>query len=273
MFQALLGGLASSYMSGALLGFGRISAAARIAGGRQPDFQQLMAEVGRNGKMQVELADLKHLEKTMREVAPEMFGQFKRDARKVGKPAVNEMRRTFRKINSRGPIWNKRNRGGRFYDSMYSSYVSNISWYQTKFQTGAKGIDVNYKNRRAGADLSRLRSGSDGTIGIVRIRVKSPAYIMADITGRGKRRQGTGSLSREYRIHAFGQTPYVTRRHRVNAENVQKWIGALNSGQGAAGSASRYAYPTMEKHAPKFAANVTTLLNGTIAELNRRMSA
>ena len=273
MLQALLGGLASSYMSGALLGFGRISAASRIAGGRQPDFQQLMAEIGRNGKVQVELADLKNLEKTMRDVAPEMFGQFKRDARKVGKPAVNEMRRTFRKINSRGPIWNKRNRGGRFYDSMYSSYVSNISWYQTKFQTGSKGIDVNYKNRRAGADLSKLRAGSDGTLGIVRIRVKSPAYIMADITGRGRKRTASGALSREYRIHAFGQSPYITRRHRVNAESVQKWIGALNGGQGSSGPASRYAYPTMEKHAPQFAANVSTLLNTTITELNRRMSA
>ena len=157
---------------------------------------------------------------------------------------------------------------------MYSSYVSNISWYQTKFATGRRGIDVNYKNRKRGADLTRLRNGSDGTLGIVRIAVKSPAFIMADITGRGNKRQATGSLSREYRIHAFGQSPYVMRRHKVNAENVQKWISALNNGKSRlSGKPSRYAYPTLEKHSPAFAKNVTGVLNSTITELNRRLAA
>jgi hypothetical protein len=97
---------------------------------------------------------------------------------------------------------------------------------------------------------------------------------MADITGRGSKRKATGSLSREYRIHAFGQSPYVTRRHKVNAQNVQNWIDALNGGKARlSGKPSRYAYPTLEKHGPKFAENVTSVLNTTITELNRRLAA
>jgi hypothetical protein len=236
------------------------------------DFNNLYVQMLRDTKAGIELKDLKHLEATLKEVAPDLFRGFQRGLTKVGRPAANEMRKTFKKIGEKGPIWKPR--PNRFYDSMYSSYVSNISWYQTKFATGRKGIDVNYKNRKKSADFSKLRSGSDGTLGIVRIAVKSPAYIMADITGRGSKRKATGSLSREYRIHAFGQSPYVTRRHKVNAQNVQNWIDALNGGKARlSGKPSRYAYPTLEKHGPKFADNVTSVLNSTITELNRRLAA
>lgn len=271
MLQVLLGGLAGSYIRGAMLAYNGVAGGlkqAQVPG----NFNNLYVKMLQDTKAGIELKDLKHLEATLKEVAPEMFRDFQRGLTKIGAPAANEMRKTFRKIGERGPVWKQR--PNRFYDSMYSSYVSNISWYQTKFATGRKGIDVNYKNRKKGADLSKLRTGSDGTLGIVRVVVKSPAYIMADITGRGTKRKATGALSREYRIHAFGQSPYVMRRHKVNAENVQKWIGALNSGKAKlSGKPSRYAYPTLEKHGPKFAENVTGVLNSTITELNRRLAA
>lgn len=271
MLQAVLGGLASSYARGALLAFNGLSGGMKQAG-VPADFNNLYVKMLRETKAGIELKDLKHLEKTLREVAPKMFRDFQRNMTKVGRPAAMEMRKTFKKIDDKGPIWKQRK--GRFYDSMYSSYVSNISWYQTKFATGRKGIDVNYKNRKKSADFSKLRAGSDGTLGIVRIAVKSPAYIMADITGRGNKRKSTGTLSREYRIHAFGQSPYITRRHKVNAQNVQTWINALNGGQAKmSGTPSRYAYPTVIKHAPKFAENVSNVLNSTITELNRRLAA
>lgn len=276
MIAGVLGGLAGSYASGARAGIQGMLGAFAKGNVVAPNFNALYAQVMTRGNVAVELKDLKHLEKQLLEVAPELMRKFKTGATAVGRPAANEMRKTFRKIDARGPLWNKRkNRGNRVYDSMYSSYVSNISWYQTKFQTGRKGIDVNYKNRKAGTDLQKLRLGRDGTLSIVRILVKSPAYVMADISGRGSKRKATGSLSREYRIHAFGQAPYTVRRHRVNATSVQKWLQALNGGQGAmdGGRPSRYAYPTMRKHAPQFAKNVTKLLEGTIAELNKRMAS
>ena len=276
MIAGVLGGLAGSYASGGRAAIQGMLGAFAKGNVVAPNFNALYAQVMTRGNVAVELKDLKHLEKQLLEVAPELMRKFKTGATAVGRPAANEMRKTFRKIDARGPLWNKRkNRGNRVYDSMYSSYVSNISWYQTKFQTGRKGIDVNYKNRKAGTDLQKLRLGRDGTLSIVRILVKSPAYVMADISGRGSKRKATGSLSREYRIHAFGQAPYTVRRHKVNATSVQKWLQALNGGQGAmdGGRPSRYAYPTMQKHAPQFAKNVTKLLEGTIAELNKRMAS
>lgn len=276
MLQAVLGGLSASYLRGALTSFSALSGGMKQVG-VAADFNNLYVKMLKDTKAGIELKDLKHLEKTLRDVAPELFNEFKRDAAKIGRPAVNEMRRTFRKIDSRGPLADRRkkNTGNRFYDSMYSSYVSNISWYHTKFTNSRKSIDVNYKNRKAGTDFAKLRNGSDGTLGIVRIAIKSPAYIMADITGRGNKRKGTGSLSREYRIHAFGKGPYVTRRHRINANNVQGWIRALDKGEAVmkSGKPSRYAYPTLEKHSGKFAADVTNVLNKTITELNKKLAA
>jgi hypothetical protein len=275
VLQALLGSLAPFYMRGAMMGYQGMSQAFKTGNVVAPNFNNLYAEVMRNGKVSVELKDLKNLEKVLREVAPDLATGFKRNIKKVGNPARDEMRKTFRKIDKRGPLWNKRgNRPGRTYDSMYSSFVSNISWYQTRFQTGNKGIAVNYKNRKAASDLAKLKRGTDGTLSIVRILVKPPAYVMADISGRGTRRKATGTLSREYRIHAFGQVPHIMRRHKVNAESVQKWIEALGSGQNKISSRpSRYAYPTLEKHSTVFAQNVTTILNSTITELNRRMGS
>lgn len=282
MAIGILGGLSSAYASGAAAGFQSIMGAFQKGNVVAPNFNALYAKVMSEGKVSVELKDLKDLERRLLEVAPELSRKFRSGASAVGRPAANEMRKTFRKIDAKGPIFGRRKeqpsgkRGGkgRTYDSMYSSYVSNISWYQTKFQTGRKGIDVNYKNRRAGSDLQKLKVGRDGTLSIVRILVKPPAYVMADISGRGSRRKSTGSLSREYRIHAFGQAPYTVRRHKVNATSVQAWIRALGSGQGVMKNrGSRYAYPTMQKHAPAFARNVTNLLNSTIAELNKRMAS
>lgn len=275
MAIGVLGGLAGAYVSGARAGLQSMLGAFAKGNVVAPNFNALYAKVMSEGTVSVELKDLKDLEKRLLEVAPELSRKFKAGAAAVGRPAANEMRKTFRKIDARGPLWNKRkNRGNRVYDSMYSSYVSNISWYQTKFATGRKGIDVNYKNRKASSDLQKLKVGKDGTLSIVRILVKPPAYVMADITGRGSRRKATGTLSRQYRIHAFGQAPYTVRQHKVNAESVQKWIQALGSGQGVLKNrGSRYAYPTMQKHAPAFARNVTRLLDSTIAELNKRMAS
>lgn len=282
MAIGVLGGLAGAYVSGARAGLQGIMGAFAKGNVVAPNFNALYAKVMSEGTVSVELKDLKDLEKRLLEVAPELSRKFKAGAAAVGRPAANEMRKTFRKIDARGPLADRRKikpsgkRGGkgRTYDSMYSSYVSNISWYQTKFQTGRKGIDVNYKNRKASSDLQKLKVGKDGTLSIVRILVKPPAYVMADITGRGSRRKSTGSMSREYRIHAFGQAPYTVRKHRVNATSVRTWIQALGRGQGAMKSrGSRYAYPTMQKHAPAFARNVTRLLDSTIAELNKRMAS
>jgi len=277
VIAGVLGGLAGSYASGGRAAIQGMLGAFAKGNVVAPNYNALYAQIMSNTKVGVELKDLKNLEKQLLEVAPELMRKFKTGAIAVGRPAANEMRKTFRKIDARGPLWARRGdkRNNRVYDSMYSSYVSNISWYQTKFHTGRKGIDVNYKNRKAGTDLQKLRLGKDGTLSIVRILVKSPAYVMADISGRGSKRKATGSLSREYRIHAFGQSPYTVRRHRVNATSVNKWLQALNSGQGAmdGGRPSRYAYPTVKKHAPQFAKNVTKLLEGTIAELNKRMAS
>lgn len=271
-YQALMGGLAGLFMRGAATGYGAVNGAARGFGIKIGDFNNLMDLGTSDNKAVVELADLRALEEALKDVGPNFHRKFKRDARKVGEPARDAVRQTFRGISYFGPL-GPPNRPGRRFDKFATSELGRLSWYNSRMMNEKKSIDVNYKNRREGKALADLQAAKDGTISIVRVRVMAPAYIMADMAGKsGKAKQMSGALTRPYRINLFGKG-FVTRQHRINSENVDNWIDNLNSKSRGKlqGSPSRYAWPTMEKHAPKFREDASKLLNESIAMLNRRM--
>jgi hypothetical protein len=220
----------------------------------------------------MQLANLQDLERQLKEIGPEVLRQFKKDTKRVGKPAVTAVRKSFRDIGNRGPLGGPR-RWGRIYDRMYTRR-GHLNWQASNKIGGRSGIDVNYKNRKEGKALADLKAARDGTVSIVRIRVRAPAYIVADMAGKsGKAAKTTGTLSREYQINLFGKG-VVTRSHRVNAGNVNNWIGALNSrAKGGASEPSRYAYPAVEKHKDEFRQNVTVILRDAVAKINRRLQS
>jgi hypothetical protein len=141
------------------------------------------------------------------------------------------------------------------------------------------GVDVNYKNRSEGKALSQLRSARDGTISIVRLMVKAPALIVADMAGKSNSaRLGAGRLVSEYQTNLFGRgVVQATERMRMTTpareEARTKWLQALdrNAHNRRQNKASRYAWPTMEKYMAKHKVNAASLMNRTIAELNKRM--
>lgn len=268
----MLRGLGTSYLQGALTGYRMVNGPARANNINIGDFRRLQVQMASNLAASLEINDLKDLEKQMREIAPAMYHKFRRDQRKLGEPAKDAVQRTFKNVNQNGPLKGPK-RPGRRYDKMATSQLGRLSWYSSKLMAQDKAIDVNYKNRKARSDFAKIKNGADGTLSIVRVRVLAPAYVVADMAGKtGKASKPTGTLTREYSINLFGKG-IVTRDHRINSENVENWLRQLDSkaSNRGQGNPSRYGWPTMEKHSPKYRANASKLLNETIAILNQRM--
>lgn len=270
--QALLGGMGASYLRGAFSGHRMVSSAASAHNINIGDFNQLQVQMGKNLAASVSITDFKDLEKQLRLIAPELLTKLRRDQKKLGEPARDAVQRTFKNINQSGPLKGPKRKGRRF-DKMATSELGRLSWYSSKIISQDKAIDVHYKNRNASRDFAKIKNGADGTLSLVRVRIRAAAYIVADMAGKsGRATQASGTLSREYTINLFGKG-IVTRRHKISNDNVENWIRTLNSNASNRGQngPSRYGWPTMEKHAPKYRADTSKLLNQTIAMLNQRM--
>lgn len=264
--------IGTSYLTGALAGFGSVNGPARAAGINIGDFRNLQVQMASNMAASVSISDLKDLEKQLREIAPKMYQKLRRDIKRLGVPARDEVRKTFKQVNAFGPLGQPK-RPGRTFDKMATSELGRLSWYSSRIMTQSRAIDVSYKNRNAAKDFQKIKNGADGTLSLVRVMVKAPAYIVADMAGKTlSAARPTGTLSRQYTINLFGRGE-VTRRHRINSDNVENWLRAMDSKASNKGEnkPSRYAWPAIEDHMPTYRANTSKLLNETIRQLNQRM--
>jgi hypothetical protein len=250
----------------------RAAQVAYLATGAKGNYNDLSSGGGSNGdKGTLQISNLAALERELKNIGPQVLRQFKSEAKKVGKPAVTAVRKTFRDVGSRGPLGAPK-RWGRLYDRMYTRN-GRISWTEARRTGGRSGIDVNYKNRKEGKALSDLKAARDGTVSIVRVRVRAPAYVVADIAGKSNSATRAGGLTKPYKINAFGKG-IITRQHTIDPYNVNNWLNKLNSNaKGGAAKPSRYAYPAIEKHTPKFQANMQAVLRGAVAKVNRRLES
>jgi hypothetical protein len=278
----IFGGLVQTYLRAALVGFGNVRAVAagkRIAIGNFAALSILKLD---NRSAGFEVSDFLDLENQLKALGPEAIKQFRNKAKFIGEPARDAIERAFHNINGFGPLGPPKakataHRSGniRTYDRMSTSDRGHLSWINARTMSNRKAIQLNYKNRNAQRDFFKVQQGQDGALSIVRVRITAPAYIVADMAGKsGRARKGTGELSREYQINLFGRG-VVTRRHRVNEDNVDNWIRALNSSASAKqkSSPSRYAWPTMLKYQPRHREKASKLLNETITMLNQRMQS
>lgn len=233
----------------------------------QADFNQLYNKAISDTKGGLEFKDLKNLEKVLKEVEPALYAKFKRDSKKLADPAKRAVQKAFTSVNRAGPLGPVK-RPGRKYDKMATN-LGRLSWASSRSKRSV--IDANFKQPKAQPFGKGVLAG-DKTISLVRIRVRGASYIMADMAGKSnKARKRTGQLSREYQINLFGKM-VVTRRHKVNADNVSNWIDRLNtSGSVLQGHPSRYAWPALERHAKDYQKNFSALVNDVIIETNRKL--
>jgi hypothetical protein len=282
LIAGIFSSLYATYLRGAATGFGNVRAVAsgkRIAIG---NFAALSIFKMDNRSAGFEVSNFIDLENQLKALGPEAIKQFRAKAKFIGEPARNAIERAFHNINGFGPLGPPKarataHRSGnlRTYDRMSTSDRGHLSWINARTMGANKAIQLNYKNRNAQKDFFKIRQGQDGALSIVRVKITAPAYIVADMAGKSNRaRKGTGELSREYQINLFGRG-VVTRRHKVNEDNVDNWIRALNSSASAKqkSSPSRYAWPTMLKYQPRHREKASKLLNETITMLNQRMQS
>jgi hypothetical protein len=268
-------------MVGAATGFGKVSSYGDVGS------YDLARVLGTNGnKGSIEMTDMAALERKLKEVAPELFLKLKREARKIGVPARNDIRDAFSLVGPGGPLgprkpnennsWSTREANSRrYYDGFNTLNGDNgrLSWYNNYFSINTSaGVDVNYKNRNANRNLSNLKLGKDGELSIVRVRVKKAPLILADMAGRGGNSMYSQGRyqTRPYQIDLFGRG-IVTRTHKINATNSKTFVQNLSKAKGRGSEkGSRYAYPAFIKHQPTHRKNVDKLINMVVLETNRR---
>lgn len=256
--------------------------ATKIAGLRNNvnigDFNALEILQTSTGAAGIDIANLTDLQQTLKDVAPELYRKLNRDLKKVGQPAQEKVQEAYRQINSNGPLGGpQKGRANRTYDRMANSEIGRLSWVNSKTLNPKAAVSLNFRNRNKARDLAYLRSGKDATLSIVRVSVNAPAFVLADIAGSGN---GSGAIpagqrTRKYQINLFGRG-IITRDHVMTQKRINqiwnKWIPALNDKKKPP-KASRYAWPAVDDHMPKYLRNTEAVLNPVIAELNRRMSS
>lgn len=277
LLASLFGSIQRSYLSGAARGWAGTSAKSTITIGNFNALTELNAS---NSKATVSLADLKALEQQLKEFGPDALKRFKRNARQLGTPARDALRSVYRSVGIAGPL-GRPNRPGRRYDKMATNYNHARLSYERGFvvANSSRGIDVNYKNRSEGKALQQLKTAQDGTISIVRLLVKAPAFIVADMAGKSNRKRMNSGVVREYTTNLFGG-PRVVATEKMRAvtparvEARTKWLQALDrqAHNRRQNKASRYAWPTMEKYMAKHKINAAALINQVILETNKKLA-
>ena len=271
LLASLLGSVARSYLAGAARGW--------AMGGAAGTFNAATELNMSDAKASVSFTDFKALERELKKFGPDSYKKFKRDARKVGTPARDALRSVFRSVGIAGPLGRPR-RPGRRYDKMATEYGRARLSYERGFVVvnSSRGIDVNYKNRSEGKALRQLQMAQDGTLSIVRLLVKAPAFIVADMAGKSNKARLYSGEVRDYKTNLFGRgvvqaTPAMRQVTPRRVEARTKWLQELDrqAHNRRQNEASRYAWPTMEKYMSKHKINVASLLNEVIAETNKKL--
>lgn len=271
--MALLGAMQAAFAAGFAHNAGTMASLVNKGGMAAPNFNQLYVKAINDVKGGLNIKDLQNLQKVLNQFEPGLYNKFVKQAKKLGDPARKKVNEAFRKVDAKGPLGGPK-RKGRTYDRMYTINGrpgTPISWQGARAKRNA--VDINYKARstnavnRAIASQARM-TAKDKTLSIIRVRVRAPGYIIADLAGSGRVRKTTGTLTRQYSINLFGKG-VVVRSHKVNADNVNNWIEHLNN----KGKPSRYAWPAFIAHGKDYRTDVANLVNEYVVEANRRQKS
>lgn len=274
--SALLGGASQSYLRGAVTGWSNIRATGIKAGINIGDFREASVIPTGTGAAGIEITNLDAIRRELRLAAPNLYRKLNRDLKKIGVPAQEKVYEAYKSISQPGPLGPPR-RKGRVYDRFATSEIGRLSWINSKTLSPKKAVELNFKNRNKARDWANIKQGKDGTLSIVRIMVKAPAFVVADVAGNsGAGRLPQNALVRDYRTNLFGkgeiQATENMRRFTSARRNAvwQDWIGALDDRRRAP-QASRYGWPAVDKHMPKYRQDTAEVLNQVIAQINLRM--
>lgn len=212
-----------------------------------------MSRAGFVGPNDYSVTDIRELQRRLKSIDPKLRTQLVRDAKEAGKPVQTAIKTAVTAVTplsgmSRGRLnWNGSvDAKGRIHK--------------------ADDVKLEFRTRS---------SGKSNTTSLVRVRVASPAVVMADMAGKSGRFMGAGfrgtGLTREYAYKGG------TRRHRVDGSGIKnpkhnykfaRQGDALLSNLG--GSASRYAWPAAERQIPAVRTKIEALLRKAYDDINRK---
>lgn len=212
-----------------------------------------MSKAGLVGANDYSVTEIRELQRRLKSINPELRRQLVRDAKKAGEPAQSAIKSAIAQVTPLSGMTRGR-----------------LNWNSS---VDAKGKA--HKPTDVKLEFRTRSSGRSDTTSLVRIKVASPAVVMADMAGRsgnfmGKGYRGTG-LTREYAYKGG------TRRHRVDGNGIknpnrpykyQRQGDSLLANLG--GRASRYVWPAAESKIPAIKAEIETILKKAYSDINRK---
>lgn len=198
-----------------------------------------MSRAGMVGSNDYSVTEIRELQRRLKSIDPKLRTQLVRDAKEAGKPVQSAVKSAIAGVTPLSGMTRGR-----------------LNWNSS---IDAKGIahpaqDVKLQFRTRSTGRSNVTS-------LVRVRVGSPAVVMADMAGRSGRFLDAGykgsGRTREY--------PYKggSRTHRVNGQG-RAMIRNLG------GSASRYVWPAADGQLPAVKTRIEAILRKAYSDINRK---
>lgn len=215
---------------------------------------QLVKRMSGTSANEYSITDIRKLQRALKALDPKLRTQLLREAKEPAKPIQSAVKSA---IPSTAPLSGMNNTG-------------RLNWQQSVNAKGkvirAKDVSINFRTASSGKSL---------TTTLVRVKVASPAVVMADMAGRsenfvGKGYRGTGR-TREY---SWKDT---TRSHRVDGQGLKKpnrtykfrtQGEAMISGLGR--RASRFVWPAAERGLPGARREVEQVIAKFIRIVNQK---
>lgn len=203
-----------------------------------------MRRAGLSSSNDYSVTDIRELQKRLKSIDPKLRTELLRNAKKPAEAIVSQVKPA---INAVTPL-----------SGMTRGRLNWNASVDAKGKTHKKDdVKIQFRTRS---------TGKSNTTSLVRVRVGSPAVVMADMAGKSgtyvnKGYRGTG-YTREYNYRLRnGET--TTRRHKVNGQG-EKMI------QNLGGKASRYIWPAAERSIPAVRAQVEAVLRNAFDQINRK---
>lgn len=198
-----------------------------------------MSRAGLVGPNDYSVTEIRELQKRLKSIDPKLRTQLVRDAKEIAKPVQSSVKQS---ISSVVPL-SGMTRG-------------RLNWNAS---TDAKGRV--HKPNDVKIQFRTRSTGRSNVTSLVRVRVASPAVVMADMAGKSNRfidagYKGTGR-SREYKYKNS------VRTHKINGQG-RAMIRALG------GKASRYVWPAAENQLSTVKSKIEAVLAKAFADINRK---
>lgn len=212
----------------------------------------------------IAFTDWRDLLREINKIEPQYARALKRNFKKIATPMRSAVSRAIPKTH---PTSGVHVRGAKNVSGFAPVVVpGRLSW-------SANAQNGNIQPRHTVIRLTKARSfkkiGQYGQMSIVKVEVDNAAVVMADMAGRSKKWVNKRPMTREYEYSRRGVR--VKRKHRINGQGMGM-IRALNRGQGVLkGDASRWIWPTANKHLPTVRYQINDLIRKANDFINERM--